>query len=375
MSKKVLVVFGTRPEAIKMAPLINKLHSCNELSIKVCVTGQHREMLDQVLDLFNIVPDYDLNVMKKKQNLNNVASMVLSGIDFVLDDYSPNLVIVHGDTTTTFTAALAAFYKNIDIAHVEAGLRTGDIKSPWPEEANRKLVGSIATYHFTPTYLATNNLLKEGVDKKNILQTGNTVIDALFSVLNKIDNDKALEKNIVDMFSFIDFSKKIVLITGHRRESFGKGFREICSAINQLAFDYPELQFVYPVHLNPNVKGPVEELLSNIENVYLIEPLEYMQFVYLMQKSYLILTDSGGIQEEAGALNIPVLVMRDVTERSEAIDAGTIKLVGTNKLNITDSFHQLYNNSNIYNNMSLAVNPFGDGSASRKIVNFLSREL
>lgn len=375
MPEKILVIFGTRPEAIKMAPVINKLFELDDLNTRVCVTGQHREMLDQVLDLFNIVPDYDLNVMKKKQNLNNIASSVISGIEDVLEEYSPDLVIVHGDTTTTFAAALAAFYKNIDVAHVEAGLRTGDIKSPWPEEANRKLVSSIATYHFTPTNLTSNNLILEGVNKANILQTGNTVIDSLFSVLSMIEKDENIKKTILDKFSFLDFRKKIVLITGHRRESFGDGFREICKAIRDLAKEYTDLQFVYPVHLNPNVKKPAEEYLSNKNNIFLINPLEYIHFVYLMKNSHLILTDSGGIQEEAGAIDVPVLVMREVTERTEALDAGTIKLVGTSKSNIIDSFNLLQNDVNIYNKMSKAVNPFGDGTASEQIVNFISRAL
>lgn len=375
MTKKILVVFGTRPEAIKMAPVINKLIDLDDFNTRVCVTGQHREMLDQVLDLFNIVPDYDLNVMKKKQSLNNIASTVISGIEDVLEEYSPDLVMVHGDTTTTFSAALAAFYKNIDVAHVEAGLRTGDIKSPWPEEANRKLVGSISTYHFTPTNVTANNLIAEGVNRVNILQTGNTVIDALFSVLSKIQKDKNLKQRIVEKFSFLDFSKKVVLITGHRRESFGDGFKEICKAIRELAKEYQDLQFVYPVHLNPNVKKPVEEYLSNKNNIFLINPLEYIHFVYLMQQSYLILTDSGGIQEEAGALDVPVLVMREITERTEALDAGTIRLVGTSKSNIIDAFNLIHNDTQIYNEMSKAANPFGDGTASEQIASFICRVL
>lgn len=375
MLKKILVVFGTRPEAIKMAPVIKELRKNSIFHISICVTGQHREMLDQVLGIFDISPDYDLDIMKKKQSLNSIASLVISGIDEVLNDLCPDLVIVHGDTTTTFSAAVASFNKNINIAHVEAGLRSGNINSPWPEEANRKLVGSLAKYHFTPTYLASDNLISEGVNKKYILKTGNTVIDALLVALNKIGSDKELEKKIFDQFSFIDFDKKIVLITGHRRESFGQGFREICKSIRELSENHPEVQFIYPVHLNPNVKEPTDEFLSGVNNIFLIDPLEYLPFVFLMQKSFLILTDSGGIQEEAGALNIPVLVMREITERPEGIDAGTTKLVGTKKSRIIDSFEELLNNKNLYKKMSMAKNPFGDGYASQKIANYLSKEM
>tara|TARA_B100000575_G_scaffold294067_1_gene307826 strand:+ start:986 stop:2113 length:1128 start_codon:yes stop_codon:yes gene_type:complete len=375
MLKKILVVFGTRPEAIKMAPVIRELSKIKNLNTRICVSGQHREMLDQVLEIFDISPNYDLNIMKKKQNLNSIASLVISGIDKVLDDFCPDLVIVHGDTTTTFSSALASFNKNIRVAHVEAGLRTGNILSPWPEEANRKLVGSIATYHFTPTNLATKNLINEGVNQEYILQTGNTVIDALFIALRKIENDTVLKKKIIEYFSFLDLDKKIVLITGHRRESFGKGFEEICKSIKELAEDFRDMQFVYPVHLNPNVRKPVEEFLSDMSNIFLIDPLEYLPFIFLMQKSYLILTDSGGIQEEAGALNVPVLVMREITERPEGIEAGTIRLVGTEKTKIVSSFIELINDKAIYQKMSEAENPFGDGLASKKIASYLSMEL
>lgn len=373
--KKILLVFGTRPEAIKMAPVVNRLKNISEFETKICVTGQHREMLDQVLDIFDISPDYDLNIMKKRQNLNNVTSAVISGIDNVLEDFSPNIVLVHGDTTTTLSTALASFNRNIKIAHVEAGLRTGNILSPWPEEANRKLVGSLASYNFTPTDLASQNLINEGVDSKKIFKTGNTVIDALFLALEIIQADIKLQKRIMKQFSFIDFDKKIVLITGHRRESFGEGFKKICSSIKELANSYQNIQFIYPVHLNPNVKQPAKEILSNIDNIFLINPLEYLPFVFLMQKSHIILTDSGGIQEEAGALDIPVLVMRDITERPEGVSAGTIKLVGTEKASIVNSFNELFNNDDLYKKMSKAKNPFGDGTSSEKISNYLVSEL
>ena len=373
--KKILLVFGTRPEAIKMAPVVHKLKNISKFETKICVTGQHREMLDQVLDIFDISPDYDLNIMKIKQNLNNVTSAVMSGIDSILEEFSPDIVIVHGDTTTTLSAALASFNKNIKIAHVEAGLRTGNILSPWPEEANRKLVGSLASYNFTPTDLASQNLINEGVESKKILQTGNTVIDALFLALKKIQADKNLQKKIMKQFSYINFDKKIVLITGHRRESFGEGFKEICNSVKELANTYQDIQFIYPVHLNPNVKQPAKEILSDIDNIFLIDPLEYLPFVFLMQNSYIILTDSGGIQEEAGALDIPVLVMRDITERPEGISAGTIKLVGTKKTSIVNSFNELFNNNDLYKKMSKAKNPFGDGTSSEKISNYLVSEL
>lgn len=373
--KKILLVFGTRPEAIKMAPVVHKLKKISKFETKICVTGQHRQMLDQVLDIFDILPDYDLNIMKKKQNLNNVTSAVISGIDNVLEEFSPDIVVVHGDTTTTLSTALASFNRNIKIAHVEAGLRTGNILSPWPEEANRKLVGSLASYNFTPTDLASQNLINEGVESKKILKTGNTVIDALFMALEKIQADENLQKRIIEQFSYINFDKKIVLITGHRRESFGKGFKEICESVKELANNYQNLQFIYPVHLNPNVKQPAKEILSNIDNIFLVEPLEYLPFVFLMQKSYIILTDSGGIQEEAGALDIPVLVMRDITERPEGINAGTIKLVGTEKANIVNSFNELFNNNDLYKKMSKAENPFGNGTSSEQISNYFVGEL
>jgi len=379
--KKILTVFGTRPEAIKMAPLIKQIEKYKDFfEMKVCVTAQHREMLDQVLNIFDINPDYDLNIMKKNQDLYDVTSNILLGMKTVVEDFKPDLVLVHGDTTTTFAATLASFYKKIDIGHIEAGLRTGNIYSPWPEEANRKLTAILATYHFAPTQIAKDNLIKEGIKADNIIVTGNTVIDALFFVLEKIKSDKNLEKTILEKLktqieSLSVINSKFILITGHRRENFGKGFINICEAIKDLAIKYPQINFIYPIHLNPNVRKPVNEILSKLKNVFLIEPLDYLPFIYLMDKSYLILTDSGGIQEEAPSLGKPVLVMRDTTERPEAVKAGTVKLVGTNKEKIINTVSELIDNKNEYNKMSRAVNPYGDGKASYKIVEFLKENL
>jgi len=373
--KKVLIVFGTRPEAIKMAPLVKEFEKYrNIFDMKVCVTAQHREMLDQVLSLFEIKPDYDLNIMKPGQDLYDVTSKVLLGMREVLEDFNPDLVLVHGDTTTTLTGTLSSFYKQIPIGHVEAGLRTGNIYSPWPEEANRLLTTQIAKYHFAPTLKNKENLLKEHICEKNIIVTGNTVIDALFWILDKIKNSPDLEKTIIQTLKEKGYeinNKKIVLITGHRRENFGEGFLNICNALKELASKYPEVDFVYPVHLNPNVRKPVNEILSNINNVYLIEPLEYLPFVYLLNKSHLVLTDSGGIQEEAPSLGKPVLVMRDTTERPEAVEAGTVMLVGTNNENIIINVSRLLDDDIYYNKMAYAHNPYGDGNASKKIVEFL----
>ncbi|GIT98087.1 non-hydrolyzing UDP-N-acetylglucosamine 2-epimerase [Sulfurovum sp. TSL1] len=374
--KKVLLVFGTRPEAIKMAPLILAFqkHS-QDLEAKVCVTAQHREMLDQVFDIFDITPNFDLNIMKAGQDLYDITSNILLGMKEVLKEYQPDILFVHGDTTTTLTAALSAFYQKIPVAHVEAGLRTGDIYSPWPEEANRKLTSQITKYHFAPTETSKDNLLKENIDKNNIHVTGNTVIDALFWVLEKIEKDEnlklALTKTIKSDFSAFENEERLVLITGHRRENFGQGFLDICSAIKMLAEEHPDVNFVYPVHLNPNVQKPVLELLSGIHNIYLIAPLDYEPFVYLMSKSYLILTDSGGIQEEAPSLGKPVLVMRNTTERPEALEAGTVKLVGTDPLTIVDKVNKLLNDKVLYENMSQAHNPYGDGKACYRIVNLI----
>lgn len=365
---KILTVFGTRPEAIKMAPLVKKLAASTEFDAKVCVTGQHREMLDQVLSLFDIIPDYDLAIMKPGQDLTDVTTSILQGLRLVLGDFKPDLVLVHGDTATTFATSLAAYYQQIAIGHVEAGLRTGNIYSPWPEEANRKLTGALAKLHFAPTKSSADNLLREGVASDLITIAGNTVIDALLAVVAKLENDPQLQTAFSDRFQFLDDNKKLILVTGHRRESFGGGFERICQALAETAIAHPECQIVYPVHLNPNVQEPVNRLLANIDNIVLLEPLDYLPFVYLMNKSYLILTDSGGIQEEAPSLGKPVLVMRDTTERPEAVDAGTVRLVGTNSDVIKRSLSELLTNKESYNRMSYAHNPYGDGNACDVIV-------
>ena len=377
--KKVLLVFGTRPEAIKMAPLVNefKRHS-EQFETKVCVTGQHREKLDQVIDLFQIVPDYDLNIMKPNQDLYDVTSRVLLGMGNVLKEVKPDVVFVHGDTTTSMAAALSAFYQQIPVAHVEAGLRTGNIYSPWPEEMNRSITGRIATFNFAPTMCSKSNLLKENVNEKSILVTGNTIIDALQWVVNKMEYDSRLRNDVkheVNLLGYdtdrLGFGRRMVLITGHRRENFGDGFLNICHAIGALALKYPKVDFVYPMHLNPNVRKPVMKILGNdIPNVFLIEPLQYLQFVYLMEKSYIVLTDSGGIQEEAPGLGKPVLVMRDTTERPEAVEAGTVALVGADRERIEQSVSSLLDDNVLYGKMSKAVNPYGDGNACKRIVNF-----
>jgi len=373
--KKVLLVFGTRPEAIKMAPLVKAFQADSYFETKVCVTAQHREMLDQVLDIFDIKPEYDLNLMKPGQDLYDITSNVLLGMKDVLNDFKPDVVLVHGDTTTTSATSLAAFYNQVKIGHVEAGLRTGNLQSPWPEEANRQTTGVLANYHFSPTTTSQENLLKENKDSKNILVTGNTVIDALFLALEKIKADKELEKQILSQIKALNYSiendKKIILVTGHRRENHGQGFINICEALKEIAEKNPEFDIVYPVHLNPNVQKPVKEILSNIKNIYLIKPLQYEQFIYLMDKSYFIITDSGGVQEEAPSLGKPVLVMRDTTERPEALEAGTVKLVGTNKEKIIKEAKKLINDKTAYKEMSLAHNPYGNGKACEKIVNFL----
>ncbi len=371
--KKVLLVFGTRPEAIKMAPLVKACEKCTDIESKVCVTAQHREMLDQVLEIFDITPDYDLNIMKPKQDLFDITSNVLLGLKDILDDFSPDLVLVHGDTTTTFSTSLAAFYNKIKVGHVEAGLRTNNIYSPWPEEANRQITGVLANYHFAPTETSKENLLKENKDIKDILVTGNTVIDALFLALDKIEKNEKLKNKIVDSIN-IHYklnSRKVILVTGHRRENFGDGFINICEALKILALNNPNIDIVYPVHLNPNVQKPVKAILSDTPNVYLIEPLQYESFIYLMNKSYFIITDSGGVQEEAPSLGKPVLVMRDTTERPEAIKSGTVKLVGTNKDLIVKEAQLLLDKEDEYEKMSMAHNPYGDGRASEIIVNYI----
>ena len=381
--KKVMLVFGTRPEAIKMAPLVKEFQKQpKRVETVVCVTGQHREMLDQVLKIFDIKPDYDLNIMKQGQDLYDVTARVLTGMRDVLKEVKPDVVLVHGDTTTSIAAALAAFYQQIPVGHVEAGLRTHNIYSPWPEEMNRLLTGRLATYHFSPTPLSRNNLIKESVDDRNIIITGNTVIDALYWVVDKIKNNKELDNELEDILSKAGYDvnrlnngKKLVLITGHRRENFGDGFINMCTAIKDLTVKYPDLDFVYPMHLNPNVRKPIHEVfgenLSGLKNMFFIEPLEYLSFVYLMEKSSIVLTDSGGIQEEAPGLGKPVLVMRDTTERPEALDAGTVKLVGTDYNKIVNEVSSLIDDKAAYEKMSKAVNPYGDGLACGRIVNAL----
>jgi UDP-N-acetylglucosamine 2-epimerase (non-hydrolysing) len=378
--KKALLVFGTRPEAIKMAPLVKEFQKDKvNFNTKVCVTAQHREMLDQVLDLFDIKPDYDLNLMKPGQDLYDITSNVLLGMKDVLSDFNPDIVLVHGDTTTTSSTSLAAFYQQIKVGHVEAGLRTHNIYSPFPEEANRLITGILANYHFAPTITSQNNLLKESKDSKNIIVTGNTVIDALFLALDKIENDKELESKIKNQMLNLNYDikedQKIILVTGHRRENHGQGFINICEALKTIALNNPTIDIVYPVHLNPNVQKPVKEILSNISNIYLIEPLQYEQFIYLMDKSYFIITDSGGVQEEAPSLGKPVLVMRDTTERPEAVDASTVTLVGTDKDIIIKEAQKLIDDKIEYEKMSKSHNPYGDGKACEKIVQFLKESL
>ena len=372
--KKVLLVFGTRPEAIKMAPLALKLQqNTQEFETKVCVTGQHRQMLDQVLELFDLKPDFDLNLMKPGQTLSDVTSGVLKGLEQVFEQWIPDIILVHGDTATTFAASLAGYYHKIKIGHVEAGLRTGDLYSPWPEEANRKLTGVLANYHFAPTDSSYQNLIKENVKPETIIVTGNTVIDALLQVKDKVEKNQILIDKFEQKFNFLDKSKKLVLVTGHRRENFGQGFLNICAALANLAKRYSDIQIVYPVHLNPNVQKPVNDLLSGIDNIFLIDPQDYLPFVYLMNRSYLILTDSGGIQEEAPSLGKPVLVMRDTTERPEAVEAGTVRLVGTDVNTIETAVSELLEDTSLYNAMADAYNPYGDGTACQQIIDFLKR--
>ena len=387
MQKKIMLVFGTRPEAIKMAPLVKEFQKYpDKFKTVVCVTGQHREMLDQVLRIFEIVPDYDLNIMKQGQDLYDVTSRVLLGMRDVLKEVQPDIVLVHGDTTTSTAAALAAFYQQIPVGHVEAGLRTHNIYSPWPEEMNRQLTGRIATYHFAPTPLSKQNLLAENVKPEQIAVTGNTVIDALYMVVDKIKSNKELDKELEEILlrsgydvNRLSDGKKLVLITGHRRENFGDGFISMCKAIQTLTQKYPDVDFVYPMHLNPNVRKPIHEVfgedLSHLGNMFFIEPLEYLSFVYLMEKSSIVLTDSGGIQEEAPGLGKPVLVMRDTTERPEALEAGTVKLVGTDFDKIVNEVSALLENRECYERMSRAVNPYGDGKACKRIVETVNSQI
>ena len=364
--RKILLVFGTRPEAIKMAPLALELKKHPQLDVKVCVTAQHRQMLDQVLELFELTPDYDLDLMQPGQDLYDITSRALLGLREVIQQAKPDLVLVHGDTTTTFAASLASFYQKVAVGHIEAGLRTGDIHSPWPEEANRKLTTTLTTIHFAPTEGAKSNLLAESIPEERILVTGNTVIDALLNVVSKLEADSALQQQFTSQFDFIDPSRKLILVTGHRRESFGGGFERICQALKTLA-QRDDVQICYPVHLNPNVKEPVERILQGASNVHLIAPQDYLPFVYLMSKARLILTDSGGIQEEAPSLGKPVLVMRDRTERPEAVKAGTVKLVGTDPALITSEVNTLLDNHTAYQAMSFSHNPYGDGKACQHI--------
>ncbi len=367
---KVLAVFGTRPEAIKMAPVVHALAQAEGIEAKVCVTAQHRQMLDQVLDLFKINPDFDLDLMKPGQDLTDITSNVLLGIRTVFEQWRPDWVLVHGDTTTTLATSLAAYYDKIKVGHIEAGLRTGNIYSPWPEEMNRRIAGAISAVHFSPTENAKANLLREGVDERYIIVTGNTVIDALLDVVQRIRTDAPLISGMERRFAYLNKSKKLILVTGHRRENFGDGFLNICAALAEIS-KRDDVQIIYPVHLNPNVREPVKRLLGSNPNIHLIEPQDYLPFVYLMEKAYLILTDSGGIQEEAPSLGKPVLVMRDTTERPEAVNAGTVKLVGTDKQKIITETGLLLNDSSDYKRMSHAHNPYGDGKAASRIVNFL----
>ncbi len=372
MVLKVLSVFGTRPEAIKMAPLALALQADSRFESRICVTGQHREMLDQVLALFKLSPDFDLGVMRPGQDLTDVTVAILAGLKSVFLNYKPDVVLVHGDTSTTLAASLAAYYQKIPVAHVEAGLRTGNIYLPWPEEGNRKLVAALASMHFSPTDAARQNLLSEGVSCANIVVTGNTVIDGLLKVVAALSNDSSLKQQLNKQFSFLDSQRRIILVTGHRRESFGRGFENICQALYEVADIFPDVDIVYPVHLNPNVREPVNRLLAGIDNIHLIEPLDYLPFVYLMSRSYLILTDSGGIQEEAPSLGKPVLVMRDVTERPEAVAAGTVRLVGADTSAIVSNLRALLTDQAAYQSMAYAHNPYGDGEACARIIDSLS---
>ena len=373
--KKVLLVFGTRPEAIKMAPLVKAFQEQNKLfKTKICVTGQHREMLDQVLYLFEINADFDLDIMRPNQDLYDITGNILQGMKGVFSIYRPDIVFVHGDTTTTFAVSLAAFYEKIEVAHIEAGLRTNNIYSPWPEEANRKLTSQLTTYHFTPTKQSQDNLLSENIAPDKIIVTGNTVIDALLLMQNKLQINvtfrEQVKKSILEK-GFDAEASEFVLVTGHRRENFGQGIVNICSALKKIALDRPNINIVYPVHLNPNVFKPVNDLLGNVKNVYLIEPLQYEAFIYLMSLSKLIITDSGGVQEEAPSLGKPVLVMRDTTERPEAVSAGTVKLVGTNIQGIVSATNELLDNTLVYESMAKAHNPYGDGKACERIISFM----
>ncbi|MCV3422590.1 UDP-N-acetylglucosamine 2-epimerase (non-hydrolyzing) [Campylobacter lari] len=375
--RKVLVVFGTRPEAIKMAPLVKIMENRSDIDFKICVTAQHRQMLDQILDVFDIKPDYDLNIMSENQDLYDITFKILCGMKNVLNDFKPDVVLVHGDTTTASATALAAFYQKIKVAHVEAGLRTYNLYNPWPEEANRQIVGVLSGIHFTPTIKSAENLIKEGKNEKNIFVTGNTVVNALFYMVEKIKNDIVFKAKILSSIENeykISDSRKFILVTGHRRENFGEGFLQICEALKTIAINNPNIDIIYPVHLNPNVQKPVKSILSDITNIYLINPLRYEEFVYLMSNCYFIITDSGGVQEEAPSLGKPVLVMRETTERPEAVEAETVKLVGTCKSSIIRAAQELIDDEDEYNKMSKASNPYGDGKACEKIIEILIKK-
>lgn len=373
MTIKTLAIFGTRPEAIKMAPVIRQLETNCKIESKLCITGQHQQMLNSVLSLFDIRPDFNLQVMTSNQSLSSLTGKILLGLENIFKTFQPNLILVHGDTTTTFAASLSAYYHRIPVAHVEAGLRTGNLNSPWPEEANRKLTTVLTEMHFAPTASARANLLKEGIVEEKIYVTGNTVIDALFEMSNKIDNELVLKTRLAQHFSFLSKERRIILVTGHRRENFGEAFKNICLAIKKIAALHPEVDIVYPLHLNPNVHRPANAILNNVPNIHLMEPIDYLPFVYLMKKAYLILTDSGGIQEEAPSLGKPVLVMRETTERPEALKSGTVKLVGSDTDNIVKNVERLLVNEEAYYRMSQAKNPYGDGLASKRIVDIISR--
>ncbi|QIK14589.1 UDP-N-acetylglucosamine 2-epimerase (non-hydrolyzing) [Leclercia sp. 29361] len=372
MSKKILLVFGTRPEAIKMIPLIKKIQNDVRFDYKVCVTAQHREMLDQVLSIFSITPDYDLNLMKRGQQLVDLTASMIISFSEVLQNYKPDYVLVHGDTSTTLACTIASYYNQIKVGHVEAGLRTGNLLSPWPEEGNRKVAGALASIHFAPTETSRSNLLKENVPDDSIFVTGNTVVDTLFLAKELIKADLGFQQGIHSKYNFLQNDKRLVLITGHRRESFGKGFENICEGIKDVARQFPDTNFVYPVHLNPQVQEPVNRLLSSEPNIFLIQPLDYLPFVYFMDRSYFILTDSGGVQEEAPSLGKPVLVMRDTTERPEAVEAGTVRLVGTSREAIFSGMKKLLDDAVFYSEMSHAHNPYGDGNAAERILDALA---
>lgn len=365
---RTLSVVGTRPEAIKMAPLIRALAADDRFEAQLCVTAQHRQMLDQVLELFELVPDFDLNIMKPGQDLSHITASILTGIGDVFAEFRPDIVLVHGDTTTTLATTLAAYYHKLPVGHIEAGLRTRKLYSPWPEEANRKLTGALAAMHFAPTHSSRANLLQEGIDSATIYVTGNTVVDALLHVVNKTQTDENLRKRFDNEFSFLTPGRRLILVTGHRRESFGGGFERICHALRKVVQDFDDVEIIYPVHLNPNVREPVNRLLADVERVHLIEPVNYLPFVWLMNRSYLILTDSGGIQEEAPSLGKPVLVMRETTERPEAVDAGTVRLVGTDADHIVSEISELLQSPEAYARMSMAHNPYGDGKACERII-------